>query len=152
MAKPHKFFWTGIDIETSADPEDIWATLADALTQTKGKFTRITNSGTQNSYEIKGSETLFATAPEMTFEVQISDDTAGRRVVRTRVITALLKDGGMFSGKKMLGQKAFMTVSQTFGRGVGSIDPTAVARLREGPMPDDFALTSLSGRVSPPLA
>jgi hypothetical protein len=151
MAKSHKLFWTGIDIETSLDTDLVWVAVAEAIAQVKGKFHLAADAPLQKTYDIKGSETLFATSPELTFEVQISDEFMGRRAIRTRVIQALLKDGSIpFGPRKMLGQKAYMKFAQALGVRVAHVDPASVASLREGPMPDGFALNALATRPALP--
>jgi hypothetical protein len=152
MAKHHKFMWNGVDIETSAQPEQIWAAVDTAITQAKGKYTKSSDTDLLKSWDIRGSNTLFATSAELSFEVQISDETSGRRAVRTHILRALLKDGSIpFGAKTMLGQKAFMAVSQSLAALLTHIDPTTKASFREGPMPDGFALGSLASRVTAPV-
>lgn len=151
MAKPHKFMWTGINIETSLDPERVQLAVAEALVGVKGKITLVADSPLLKAYDIKGSETFFSTSPELTFDVQISDEVTGRRAVRTHIMRALLKSGSLpFEPKKMLGHKAYMKFAQALGARVAQADPSARVTLREGPMPDGFALDSLNKRVAPP--
>ena len=151
MAKPHTSMWTGIDIETSLEPEQVQHAVVEALVGVKGKFTLVTDSPLLKAYDIKGSGTIFATAPELSFDVQISDDATGRRAVRTHIMRALLKSGSIpFAPKKMLGHKAYMKFSQALGARVAQADPSALVTLREGPMPEGFALDALNARVGPP--
>lgn len=151
MAKPHKLMWTGIDITTSLEPKRVQAAVAEALVGVKGKFTLVTDNPLLKVYDIKGSETIFATAPELSFDVQISDRATGRRAVRTHITRALLKSGSVpFGPQKMLGHKAYMKFSQALGARVAQADPSARVTLREGAMPEGFALDALAKRVGPP--
>ena len=151
MASPHKLMWTGIDIETSLDPEQVQHAVTQAFVGVKGKFTLAADSPLAKTYAIKGSETFFSTAPELTFDVQISDEVAGRRAVRMHIVRALLQDGSLLFGpKKMLGHKAYMKIVQAFGARVAQVDPSARVTLREGPKPEAFALDSLTQRVPAP--
>jgi hypothetical protein len=151
VSKRHKFFWTGIDIETSLDPERIWLAVAEAIAQAKGKIHLTAETPLLKAYDIKGSESIFATSPELTFDVQISDESAGRRAVRTHVMRALLKDGSVpFEPKRMLGQKAYMRFAEALGAHVSQADPAAAVTLRQGPMPDGFPVDALTSRVAPP--
>jgi len=143
--------WTGIDIETSLNPEQVQLAVVEALVGVKGKITLVADSPLLRAYDIKGSETIFSTTPELTFDVQISDEDAGRRAVRTHIMRALLKSGSLpFSAKKMLGHKAYTKFVQALGARVAQADPSARVTLREGPMPDGFVLDSLTKRVGPP--
>lgn len=151
MAKPHKFMWTGMDVTTSLDPDRIWLAVAEVLAAGKGKIHLTAESPLLKAYDIKGSETLFATSPELTFDIQISDDSAGRRAVRTHIIRALLKDSSIpFGGKNMLGQKAYLRFAQELTAQLASLDPSAPVTLREGAMPEGFRLDALTDRVGPP--
>lgn len=150
MAKPHPLMWTGADIITVLTPEAIWSSVAEAIIGGKGKVTQTADADLIRAYDIKGSDTLFATSPELTFDVQISDEAGGRRSVRTHVIRALLKDGGMFGPKKMLGQKAYMRIATSLGERIRAQDPAAAVTLRDGASPQGFDLNSLTSRVSPP--
>ena len=151
MSKPHKLFWTGTDIETSLDPDRIWLAVAEALGQTRGKMHLAAETPLLKAYDIKGSETFFATSPELTFDVQISDDSAGRRTVRTHIMRALLKDSSIpFGPKNVLGHKAYTRFVQTLGSQIARADSAAIVKFREGPMPDGFSLASLEARVAPP--
>ncbi len=151
MAKPHKLMWTGIDITTSLGPERVQRAVAESLVGVKGKFTLAADSPLLKVYDIKGSETFFSTAPELSFDVQISDEAGGRRRVRTHITRALLKSGSVpFGPQKMLGHKAYMKFSQALGARVAQADPSARVTLREGPMPEGFALGALAKQVRPP--
>ena len=91
----------------------MWVAVDQASAQVKGKFLVTADAPFPKTHDIKGSETFFAASPEMTFEVQVSEETTGRRAVRTTTIQALLKDGSIpFGLKHMLGQKAYMKFSQ----------------------------------------
>jgi hypothetical protein len=151
MAKHHPLMWTGVDIVTNLAPSAVWVAVAEALVGGKGKVTQTADAELLRAYDIKGSESLFATSPELTFDVQISDEQSSRRAVRTHVMRALLKDSSIpFGPKRMLGQKAYIRFAQALGERIHAQDATATMTLREGAMPQGFNLDALSGRVSPP--
>ena len=95
MAKQHKFFWTGVDITTSLDADAIWSAVDQAATGAKGKYALTDESPSSRAYDVKGSETLFATSAELSFQVEVSDGTEGRPTVSTHIATALLKDSSI---------------------------------------------------------
>ena len=151
MAKPHESMWTGIDIQTSLEPERVQLAVQKALVGAKGKISIVANSPLLKAYDIKGSESIFSTSPELTFDVQISDEATGRRAVRTHIMLALSKSGSLpFAAKKLFGHKAYMKFSHELGALVAQADPSAQVTLREGPMPEGFALDALNKRVGPP--
>ncbi|GAA2083730.1 hypothetical protein GCM10009840_20490 [Pseudolysinimonas kribbensis] len=152
MAKPHPLMWTGTDIVTTLAPEAIWLAAAEAIVGGKGKVTQTADAGPIRAYDIKGSDTLFATSPELSFDIQISDERDGRRAVRTHILRALLKDGGLFGPKKMLGQKAYVRIAQALGERIRAQDAAATVSMRDGAMPAGFVLDGLSAKVAPPAA
>ena len=149
----HKFMWTGLDSETSLAPDDVWRCVDAASAQVKGKFLLASDSPLLKEYDIKGSETLFATAPELTFDVRISEASGGRRAVRTRIVRTLLKDSSLpFGPKTMLGHKAYMRFAQALVAQLSFADPSSTSSLRDGPMPAGFPIASLRAEVLPPAA
>lgn len=136
MAKQHKFFWTGVDITTSLGADAIWAVVGQAVAGAKGKYALTAESPSSRTYDIKGSETLFATSAELSFQVKVSDGAEGRQAVSTHIATALLKDSSIpFAGKNMLGQKSYMNFGRALGAEISSADPSAVVSMREGVQP-----------------
>ena len=138
MSREHRLMWNGMDLETSLSDEQIWATVGNALVSTKGKIRPAAESGRVKAFTIVGSETLFATAPELTFEVKISSDGEGddRRIVRMDILRAMLKSSSIpFGPKHMLGHKAFMRLVHTVNEAVAAADASSVAQIREGVRP-----------------
>lgn len=100
--------------------------------------------------DIKGLETLFATSVELTFDIQISDESAGRRAVRTPVIRALLKDSSIrFGAKNLREQLAYLRFAHALGAPLARADLTATVSVREGPMPERYDLGCHTSHVGP---
>lgn len=133
MAKQHKFFWTGVDITTSLGADATWAAVDQAVASAKGKYTPTAESTSSRTYDIKGSETLFATSAELSFQIRVSDRAEGRSAVSTHIMTALLKDSSIpFAGKNMLGQKSYLNFGRALGGQISLADRSAIVKVREG--------------------
>lgn len=133
MAKQHKFFWTGVDITTSLDAAAISAAVDQAVTGAKGKYTLAAESPSSREYDIKGSETLFTTSAELSFQIKVSHGAEGHPTVSTHIATALLKDSSIpFARKNMLGQKSYLNFGRALGVQISLADPSAVVNVREG--------------------
>jgi hypothetical protein len=58
------------------EPEQIWIVVDAAIAQASGKYARAGNMVLANTVEIKGFQNFLAAAPELSFGVQICDETA----------------------------------------------------------------------------
>ena len=157
MAGHHKYMWTGVDIQTALDPDQIRLAVLKLVAESKGRIELngdtplllgldIARLKGTVKFNLRGNSRSW-----MTFDVQISDAAGGRRAVRTHIIRALLTDSSIpFGPKKMDAHDAYMDYASALGAAVSGADPTARVSLRQGPMPPDFALASLDTRVGPP--
>ena len=158
MAKHHKLMWTGVDIQTALDPDRIRLTVLELIAESKGRIELTADAPLLLACDIsrlKGTVKFSVRGksdPWVTFDIQISDESAGRRAVRTHIMQALLGESSVpFGPSKMDGNKAYMDFARALGAKVSAADVSAHVSLREGGMPADFDLSSLPPRVSPPV-
>jgi hypothetical protein len=149
--------WTGVDIQTALDPDRIRLAVLEQVAESKGRIELTADTPLLLACDIsrlKGTVKFSVRGksdPWVTFDIQISDESAGRRAVRTHIVQALLGESSVpFGPSKMDGNKAYMDFARALGAKVSAADVSAHVSLREGGMPADFDLSSLQPRVSPP--
>ena len=157
MAKQHKLMWTGVDVQTALGLDQIRLAVLEVVAESKGRIELTADTPlllTCDIGSLKGAvkfQIRSKSSSWLTFDIQISDESGGRRAVRTHIIRALLTESSIpFGAKKMTANQAYMDFARALGAKISAADPSAHVSLREGGMPADYILGTLAQRVSPP--
>lgn len=157
MAKQHKLMWNGVDIQTALDLDRIRLAVLEVVAESKGRIEITADTPLLLRCDIsslKGAvkfQLRSQSSSWLTFDIQISDESGGRRAIRTHIIRALLTESSIpFAAKKMNANPPYMDFARALGAKISAVDPSAHVGLREGAMPAEFVLGTLEQRVSPP--
>ena len=157
MAKHHKLMWTGVDVQTALDLDQIRLAVLEVVAESKGRIEITADTPlllTCDISSLRGAvkfQIRSQSSSWLTFDIQISDESEGRRAVRTHIIQALLTESSIpFASKKMNANQAYMDFARALGTKLYAADPSAFVSLRESRMPADFVLSTLEQRVCPP--
>jgi hypothetical protein len=148
--------WTGVDIQTALDLDRIRLAVLEVVAESKGRIELTADTPlllTCNINSLKGAVKLQIPSNSsswLTFDIQITDESGGRRAVRTHIIRALLTESSVpFGESKMNANQAYMGFARALGAKVSAADPSSQVSLRESGMPADFVLSSLEPPLSP---
>lgn len=161
MAKPHKFAWNGVDIETSLSIEDV-ANMAQRAAQTstgdmlRGKHRVVSVRSTDRLIEFRINDFLISFNKLMVFSLKFTP--AGSRLHARSTIewymTTQSTVGGFIpvSTKTMVAHHTYMQFAGELAKQVRASDPTARIVIREGVELPDQGLPGASVHDVPAVA